>query len=79
MKNNVKEILDLINKIQTARIYCSLRSSREDAISLDVTVPGQRWEIDFLEDGSTEIEIFTSDGTIYDESKLNDLFNEFSD
>jgi len=44
-----------------------------------ITVPGQHWEVEFFEDGSIEIEVFESDGEIYDEKKLNELFDKFSD
>jgi hypothetical protein len=46
---------------------------------VEIAVPGQRWEIEFMEDGTMEIERFISNGIIYDESELNVLFNEFSD
>jgi len=29
-----------------------------------VTVPGERWEIDFLEDGDVDIEVFRSTGGV---------------
>jgi len=42
-----------------------------------VTVPGQRWEVEFLEDGRVDVEKFVSDGTISDEGELRRLFDEF--
>jgi hypothetical protein len=45
---------------------------------LDVTVPGERWEIDLLRDGSIEIEVCKSDGTIHGEPRLEELFRRFS-
>lgn len=62
-----------------ASIHYSVRCTRIDAISIDVSVPSQRWEIDFLSDGTVEIEIFKSGGNIYDGSKLSELFQKFSD
>jgi hypothetical protein len=44
-----------------------------------VTVPGERWEIEYLEDGTIEIEIFRSDGELKGPEALNDLFSRFSD
>ena len=51
---------------------------------IEVTVPGQRWEIEYNTYGDTsnytiEIEKFLSDGTIYDSSELEVLFRDFSD
>ena len=46
---------------------------------VEVAVPGQRWEIEFLEDGTVDIEKFISDKDMYDANELETLFNEFSD
>ena len=78
MSNDIANMIDLMNRLREASIYCSVRSTRNDSISVDVSVPGQRWEVDFLSDGTVEIEIFVSDGNIYDGSKLDELFLKFS-
>jgi hypothetical protein len=44
-----------------------------------VAIPGERWEIEFLGDGSVEIEKFTSNGEIYGTDILNELFARYSD
>lgn len=79
MKNGIKKILSFLDQLKKAKIYHSVHSTRDEAISVDVSVPGERWEIDFLEDGSIDVEVFKSDGTIHDKSKLTELFNRFSD
>jgi hypothetical protein len=40
---------------------------------------GERWEIEVMLDGSVEVEVFRSDGTIFDESKIEDLIDQYSD
>lgn len=40
-----------------------------------VSVPGERWEIEFLEDGQVEVEIFQSDGQILDKDALSKLLS----
>ncbi len=77
--SDIEKVLKILSKLQNAHIYYNLRSHRSDAISVDVAVPGQRWEIDFVSDGTIDIEIFKSDGTIHDENILADLFQNFSD
>jgi hypothetical protein len=62
-----------------ARIFNRVTHYREDAISVEVSVPGQRWEIDVLRDGSVDVEVFRSDGAIHDESVLDSLIQQFSD
>jgi len=46
---------------------------------VEVAVPGQRWEIEFMINGAIEIEKFVSDGKIFEEGELNTLFDEYSD
>ncbi|MCM3629480.1 hypothetical protein M3194_19255 [Paenibacillus glycanilyticus] len=46
---------------------------------VEVAVPGQRWEIEFMDDGTIEIEKFISDGEIYDAAELEVLLKGFSD
>lgn len=75
----ISNILGLIERLDKAKIHYSIESNRSDAISVYVTVPGERWEIDLLADGMVEIEIFKSDGEIFDGSKLTELFNKYSD
>jgi hypothetical protein len=43
-----------------------------------IIVPGQYWEVEFFGDGSIEVEVYESDGEIYDEKKLDELFDKFS-
>ncbi|WP_237479754.1 hypothetical protein [Lichenibacterium dinghuense] len=35
---------------------------RDDAMSLVVNVPGEYWEIDVLEDGTVDVEVYASQG-----------------
>lgn len=44
-----------------------------------VATPGERWEIEFLDDGSVEIEKFTSNGEIYGKDILNELLARYAE
>lgn len=83
MKTDVyRELLGLLRRLQEAKIASTLRQSREDAIMIEVNVPGERWEIEFVDYGDevqVEIERFRSDGHIDDESALEELFAKYSD
>ncbi len=48
----------LLEKLEDAGIYYTLRRSRCDAISVDATVVGQRVEIDVFADGHMELARF---------------------
>lgn len=73
------ELLSFLKKLRSVNIHFELTQIRDEAVMILVTVPGQRWEIELVEDGKFQIEIFKSDGNIFDESALEDLFSKFSD
>lgn len=75
----IKELIDLLNKLESAKIYYKLNKVRDEAIMVEVAVPGQRWEIEFMDDGTVEVEKFVSDGDYSDSKELEILLNEFSD
>jgi hypothetical protein len=73
------QLSSFLARLRSANLHHELRHTREDALlSVDVAIPGERWEIDFLHDGGIDVEIFRSDGTIHGEAKLDDLFRDAS-
>lgn len=44
-----------------------------------IAVPGARWEVEFFADGSIEVEVFESSGSLQGPEMLARLFEEFSD
>ena len=44
-----------------------------------VAVPGERWEVEFLSDGSVDIEKFISNGEIAGEEVISELFARYSE
>ena len=69
----------MLNRLDQAKIYYNLAHHQEDAITIEVAVPGQRWEFDCYSNGTIEVEIFKSDGSIRDESAIDELFRDLSD
>jgi hypothetical protein len=59
--DNLQRLLNFLNNLQTHKIYYKLEHVRPDTIMVLVTVPGERWEVEFLGDGDTQVEIFYSD------------------
>src|SRR5438132_6224643 len=82
MKKDVyRELLELLGRLREAKIAHRLSQSRDDAIMIEVDVPGERWEIEFVDyddEVHVEIERFRSNGKMYDESMLEELFTKFS-
>jgi hypothetical protein len=77
--NSLKDFISFLNKLEENNIFYKLNKIREEAIMVEVVVPGQRWEMEFMEDGTVEIEKFISDGSYYDAKELLALFSDFSD
>jgi hypothetical protein len=72
-------LFDWMSKLRSAKIHFAIASFRDDAVMLQVSVPGELWEVEFLSDGTIEVERFRSTGSIEGESALEDLLNRFSD
>jgi hypothetical protein len=72
------QLIAFLDQLEQQRIFYELAYYREGAIMVTVALPGQRWEVEFLADGSVEVEKFISDGDIGDESALLELFSEQS-
>jgi len=70
----LSKLTEFLDRLDGADIHYTLSSVRESAVLVGVTVPGQRWEIEFMADGDVEIEVFKSDGEIQDYSIIEDLF-----
>ena len=54
----MRDLLTFLNMLYEQKIYHRLSKAREDAIMVEISVPGQRWEVEFMKDGSIEIEKF---------------------
>src|SRR4051812_34302925 len=65
----MSRLLRLLDRLEQAKIAYRLEHVR-DSIMIVAAVPGERWEIEFLEDGEIEIERFTSSGVTDDQDLL---------
>lgn len=80
MKSNIfDKLVSFLQKLEQQGIVYTLAHHRDEAIMVNVAVPGERWEIEFLSDGSVEIEKFISNGEIAGEETLNELFARYSE
>lgn len=77
-----RTLLDFLRRLKRAKIAHSLRQCRDDALMVEIRVPGERWEVELVDYGDEvhwEIERFVSDGAIDGEAALDELFARFSD
>ncbi|GJD18102.1 hypothetical protein RIVM261_030580 [Rivularia sp. IAM M-261] len=78
--NGFTKLTNFINQLEKYKIYYTLAHHREEAIMVMVAIPGQRWEIEFFNDGSIEVERFISSSNgIEGETILNELFAAYID
>jgi hypothetical protein len=64
---------DFIRELDAAGTSYVLTSVREGAVLVQVTLPGERWEVEFFDDREPEVEVFHSDGSIFGAEKLSEL------
>jgi hypothetical protein len=65
--------------LRAAHIFYTLSAPTEGAIMVEIAVPGERWEIEFHEDGEIGVERFVSAQGVGGAELLDDLFRRFSD
>ena len=51
MQMGLKELIDFLNKLELSNIFNKINKVRHDAIMVEIAVPDQRWEVEFMEDG----------------------------
>ncbi len=68
-------LLAFIKRLTAAGLDYRLSNARSDAVMVEVAVPGERWEVEFFEDGHVESERFVSDGTILDAGAIERLLD----
>jgi hypothetical protein len=73
------KLMIFLNNLERAGITYTLAHYRDEAIMVMIAVPGERWEVEFLTDGSIEVEKFVSDGEIFGEEAIDELFAKYSD
>lgn len=75
----MNSIFEIIAKLERAKIHFTLARIREESILIVVAVPGERWEIEVMEDGTVETEVFVSnDGVETGTQRLDDLLDKHS-
>jgi len=78
MITGLVELIEFLRKLEERKIHFRLDKIR-DSVLVEIAVPGQHWEVEFMADGSVEIEKYISTGCIHDRSELEVFFNDFSD
>jgi hypothetical protein len=75
----IQELLAFLARLKGAKIFYTLSDPTSGAIMVEVAVPGERWEIEFHEDGQIGVEVFVSSKGIQGPELLEQLFQRHSD
>ena len=67
---------EFIRELDASRTHYVLTSVREGAVMVQVTIPGERWEIEFFDDREPELEVFRSNCEIFGSEKLAELLQK---
>src|SRR5207253_1445505 len=78
-RNVLAKLISFLTDLENREISYSLAHNRDEAITVSVAVPGERWEVEFFDDGSIEVERFISNGEIHGEEILKELFARYAD
>ncbi|MEH2383840.1 MAG: hypothetical protein V7K27_33955 [Nostoc sp.] len=80
MKNHgFGKLVTFLNQLEQEKISYTLAHHRDETIMVNVAVAGERWEVEFFEDGSVEVERFVSNGEISGEEVFSELFAMYSE
>jgi hypothetical protein len=53
-------LVEFVNRLDAAHVSYTLGHTRPESVMVDIALPGWRWEVEFMLDGSVEIERYRS-------------------
>ena len=68
-------LLEFLARLEQQKIHFNLKHIRPESIMVSIDVPGEKWDVEFMEDGQIEVERFISNGQITGEGSLDTLFS----
>ena len=73
------KLIDFLNCLEDHKIYYKLNKVREDGIMVEIAIPDERWEIEFMTNEEIIVEKFLSNKDVRCENNLGNLFNIITD
>ena len=70
---------ELCRELDARRVPYVLNFARPEALMVSVAIPGERWELEFFEDGHVEVERFVSTGVEADAAAAEKLLGYFDE
>lgn len=79
MQNHLRTLIDFLYRLDEQKVRYTLSGDVRGSIMVCFAYPGERWEVNFYDDGQIRVEIFRSDGRMFDESKLTEFFEKWGE
>ena len=77
--NSLSKVLDLLDRLEKNRIFYELHKYSHRMLMVSISVPGERWEVEFGEEGEMAVERFVSVEGVGGHERLTELFTRFSE
>jgi hypothetical protein len=74
---SMEKLLRFLERLESQNIWYRLEHVRASVLVL-LSIPGERWEVEFFPDGQVEVERFVSTGKIQGEDALKELEKDAS-
>jgi hypothetical protein len=68
---------EFCRELDRRHVAYELRIVRDEALMMSVSLPGERWELEFFDDGRIELERFVSQGVVEAPGVLAELLAWF--
>ena len=76
---DLSDLTELLDRLDAAEIPYTLASVSEGSIVVGIDSNDEHWQVEFMSDGDVDVEIFKSDGQIFDYSIVEELFDDDDD
>ena len=72
----MEKLLAFLSRLDGSNVHYTLGHFR-DSVTVEISVPGERWEVEFFSDEHVEVEVFSASNGVEDESALKRLERHF--
>jgi hypothetical protein len=76
--NSLSDVYEFLRRLKEANIFYEL-SDPTGVLMVEISVPGERWEIEFPDDEPARVEVFVSRKGVEGPKTIDELFKRFSD
>ena len=73
------KFMRIVRSLEVAQIHFRVDYHRYDAITVEAVVPGERWEIDILDDGTVDFERFVTTGGVVGEDEMKTAIEKWAE